>query len=623
MKTTPYLATWITPEDLHWFNEGTHFRLHEKLGAHLSTQPGTTGAWFVLWRPDADRVSVIGDFNDWSPWTNPLEPLGESGLWAGFVPGVRQGTIYKYQIAYRAPEGIFDETDPGAFLQEPLERGVSVVWNLDYNWRDREWMDTRKPRFALDHPVSIYELDPASWRRAPKQGHRPLTALELAPELAEYVQALGFTHVQLLGATGTSPVDPFGYGSFGHSAPASYLGRPQDVMWLIDTLHQHGIGVILDWTPWRPPGRERESGGASPARRRTGAEIGRPEVRSLLFSNSFFWLDKYHLDGLHLGDLDALLRVEASAGSPTGEPHRENQRPNVEGVHFLQRLNEAVYRSFPDVQTIGQDASDWPMASRPTYAGGLGFGYKWDQNATAATLSYFDQDPIHRKHHHGKLRLPGSISYSENWALPLAHEEVMPGHRSLLARMPGDDWQKFANLRLLLAYLYCQPGKKLVFMGSEFGQWDAWNPWGSLDWSLIPLDPRRRQLQRWLTDLNHFYCREPALHRTDNRPEGFQCIDGSASELSVLVCSRQNPPTNECILAVFNFTPATHHNHRVGAPGGGYWREALNSDGVEFGGSGQGNLGGVAPAPFGWQGQSHSLFITLPPLGAVFFKREP
>ncbi len=629
--------TMLTDDDLHWFNEGTHCRVYEKLGAHLVEHGGRPGAAFAVWAPNAARVSVMGDFNGWSKTRHMLEPLNRSGIWSGFIPGLARGTTYKYHVVSRYNGYAVDKADPYGFCHEIAPKTASLVWDLSYNWGDFGWMKSRGRRQRLDAPISIYEVHLGSWMRVPEDNNRWLTYRELGQRLADYVGRHGFTHVELM------PVmeHPF-YGSWGYQttcyfAPTCRYGSPQDFMYLIDTLHQNGIGVILDWVPSHFPADEHGLAyfdgthlyehadmrkGFHPDWNSYIFNYGRHEVRSFLLSNAVFWLDKYHADGLRVDAVASMLYLDYSRRPGEWIPNQHGGRENLEAISFLRQFNETVYREFPDAQTYAEESTAWPQVSRPAYVGGLGFGYKWDMGWMHDTLKYLARDSIHRKYHHNQLTFRSLYVFAENFVLPLSHDEVVHGKGSLLTRMPGDEWQKFANARLLLAYQWAQPGKKLLFMGGEFGQWNEWYHEVSLDWHLVRDGNFHNGLQKLVGHLNWLYRREPALHEGDATPAGFEWVDADDADQSALSFLRKSERTDDLILAVFNFTPVPRHNARIGVPRAGFWREILNTDAQEYGGSGQGNQGGVEASAMGWHFKSHSLHITLPPLAAVFFRHE-
>jgi 1,4-alpha-glucan branching enzyme len=626
----------LTEQDLYLFNEGTHFRLYEKLGAHLGTNAaGEKGVWFAVWAPDAERVSVIGGFNGWDKRDHPMTIRQGSGIWELFVPGIGKGERYKYHVQSRFRGYRMDKADPFAFHTETPPRQASVVWDLDYEWGDGEWMAGRGERQSMAAPMSIYEVHLGSWRRVPEEGNRSLTYREIAPLLAGHVKKLGFTHVELLPIMEHPFFGSWGYQTTGYFAPTSRHGTPQDLMYLIDHLHQNGIGVILDWVPSHFPGDEFSLGffdgthlyehadprqGFHPDWQSYIFNYGRNEVRAFLTSSAIFWLEQYHADGLRVDAVASMLYLDYSRKAGEWIPNRYGGRENLEAIHFLRTMNEEIYKTFPDTQTIAEESTSWPLVSRPLYVGGLGFGFKWDMGWMHDTLEYMAQDPIHRKYHHNKMTFRGMYAFTENFVLPISHDEVVHGKGSLINKMAGDEWQKRANLRLLLGYMWAQPGKKLLFMGCELAQYREWNHDGSLDWHLLE-DEGHAGIGRWLEDLNRLYREDPAMHELDVSPEGFQWIDANDAENSVFSFLRRGK-TGEPVVAVFNFTPLPRENYRIGVPGGGYWKEILNSDGARYGGTNRGNMGGVDAVPIPLHGRSHSLTLVLPPLGAVFLKRE-
>jgi len=624
----------ITERDLYLFNEGTHFRLYHHLGAHPLRLDGKEGTRFAVWAPNAAQVSVIGDWNDWSKGASPLAVRGTSGVWEGFVPGVGPGALYKYHVESRFNGYRVDKADPFAFYAETPPRKASIVWDLDYAWGDAEWIASRGGRQSPTAPMSIYEVHLGSWRRVPEDGFRSLTYREAAPLLAEHVKTMGFTHVELMPVMEHPFYGSWGYQSTGYFAPTSRHGTPQDFMALVDTLHQHGIGVILDWVPSHFPVDEHSLAffdgthlyehadprqGFHPDWGSYIFNYGRSEVRSFLSSSAIFWLDRYHADGLRVDAVASMLYLDYSRKTGEWIPNRYGGRENLEAIHFLRTLNEEVFAEYPDAQTIAEESTAWPMVSRPTYVGGLGFGFKWDMGWMHDTLQYLEQDPIHRKYHHNKMTFRMIYAFSENFMLPLSHDEVVHGKGSLVNKMPGDVWQKLANLRLLYGYQYTQPGKKLLFMGAEIAQWKEWNHDASLDWHLLE-DPGHAGVARWLEDLNRLYRDEPALHALDCSPDGFEWIDANDADHSVFSYLRKGKASGETVLAVFNFTPVVREGYRVGVPAGGFWAEILNSDSARYGGSNCGNLGGVEAAPVALHGRPCSLSLTLPPLGMLLLK---
>ena len=633
-RAVRYNISMLSNDDLFLFNEGSHYRLYEKLGAHSATVDGVEGTYFAVWAPNAKQVSVMGDFNGWDKSSHPLRPKGQSGIWEGFIPGLAKGTIYKYYVVSHHCGYSVEKADPFAFYTETPPRTASIVWNLDYSWGDQAWMEKRRTHNALDAPISIYEVHLGSWRRVPEEGNRHLSYRELAPILTDYIKQMGFTHVEFLPVMEHPFYGSWGYQSTGYFAPTSRYGTPDDFMYLVDYLHRHDIGVILDWVPSHFPNDEHGLGyfdgthlyehddprqGIHPDWNSFVFNYGRHEVRSFLFSSALFWLDKYHVDGLRIDAVASLLYLDYGRKEGDWIPNQYGGRENLEAIAFLRRLNEAIYQEKPDVQTIAEESTAWPMVSRPTYVGGLGFGLKWDMGWMHDTLEYMTKDPIYRKHHHNNLTFRLLYAFFENFVLPLSHDEVTHGKGSLLGKMPGDDWQKFANLRLLLGYMYAQPGKKLLFMGGEFGQWREWIHDESLEWHLLQYSPHSG-LQQWVSDLNRVYRSQPALYQVDFDSAGFEWIDCNDVEHSVVSLIRKGRTRDDIVAVVCNFTPVTHFNYRIGVPQPGFWRELLNSDAKEYGGSGQGNLGRVEAAPIPFHGRSYSLTITLPPLAAVFFK---
>ena len=625
----------LTDHDVYLFRQGRHFRLYQKLGAHLMSVKNVSGAHFSVWAPNARAVSVIGDFNGWRPGTHSLQARSDGcGIWEGFVPGVVAGAHYKYHLTSQNGKYSVEKADPFAVRSEEPPRTASIVWSLDYTWGDDDWMQTRGEANALHAPMSIYEVHLGSWRRVPDQGNRSLSYRELAVHLTDYVRDMDFTHVEMMPVTEHPFYGSWGYQTTGYFAPTSRYGTPQDFMHLVDRLHQNKVGVILDWVPSHFPTDEHglvyfdgtylfehadPKLGYHPEWNSSIFNYGRHEVRSILISSALFWLDKYHADGLRVDAVASMLYLDYARKHGEWIPNEYGGRENIQAVQFLRDLNEAVYRDFPGAQVIAEESTAWPMVSRPTYLGGLGFGLKWNMGWMHDTLNYFALDPIYRKYHHDQLTFSIWYAFNENFVLPFSHDEVVHGKGSLLSRMPGDDWQKFANLRLLFGYQYAHPGKKLLFMGGEFGQWSEWNHDQSLDWHLLDHAPHRGA-HRWLQDLNRFYRAEPALFQRDFDVGGFEWVDLHDWEQSVVSFLRKGDTPDETILVVCNFTPVPHANYRVGVPRGGFWREALNSDAVTYGGSGQGNLGGLEAAPVPSHGRYYSLSLNVPPLGVVFLK---
>jgi len=620
----------MSADDLHLFNEGTHAGLYRLLGAHLLDRDGTPGVAFATWAPNARAVSVVGDFNSWDAAANPLASLGSSGIWEGFVPGAVEGQRYKFHIASNLGGSLL-KADPFAFRSEDAPSTASIIHSLGYEWSDRDWMANRAAHNRHDAPISIYELHIGSWMR---DDGRPLSYRELAPRLAAYIAAHGFTHVEFLPVMEHPFYGSWGYQTTGYFAVTGRYGSPQDFMYLVDTLHQHGIGVILDWVPSHFPADDfalaRFDGShlfehADPRRGYHpdwGSLIfnyGRHEVRSFLLSSALFWLDLFHADGIRVDAVASMLYLDYSRKAGEWLPNEFGGREDLQAISFLRKLNEIAYASHPDIQMFAEESTAWPMVSRPTSMGGLGFGFKWDMGWMHDTLKYLAEDPVHRRYHHHQLTFRALYGFTESFVLALSHDEVVHGKGSLLAKMPGDDWQKFANLRTLLAYMWCLPGKKLLFMGGEFGQWAEWNHEASLDWSLTALE-RHSGLQRLTGDLNALYRGTPALHTTDSDPAGFEWIDCNDGDQSTLSFLRRTVDGSQQLAIICNFTPVPRAHFRVGVPTSGAWREVLNTDAPIYGGSGLGNLGGVDALASPAHGEPFSLEITLPPLAVVIFQ---
>ncbi len=627
--------SWFSPEDIYLFREGRHTRLYDKLGAHPVRLPHGAGVHFAVWAPNARSVSVIGDFNGWRKDAHPLKIREDgSGLWAGVIAGIGPGALYKYHIVSREAGYEVEKADPFAFRAEEPPRTASVVCESPYSWGDSAWMRSRGGKIGLAAPVSIYEVHAGSWRRVPEQGGRWLTYRELAAVLPAYVADLGFTHVEFMPLTEHPFYGSWGYQTTGYFAPTARFGTPEDLMYLIDALHREGVGVILDWVPSHFPTDLHGLGffdgthlfehadprrGYHPEWHSSIFNYGRHEVRSVLISSALFWLDRFHIDGLRVDGVASMLYRDYAR--PAGEwiPNSHGGRENEEATQFLQELNEAVYRHHPDVQTIAEESTAWPQVSRPVYMGGLGFGYKWNMGWMHDTLDYMEREPIYRKYHQGQLTFSLWYAFQENFVLPLSHDEVVYGKGSLIGKMPGDGWQKFANLRLLLGYMFCHPGKKLLFMGAEIAQWREWSHEGSLDWHLLDY-PSHQGIQTLVRDLNRLYREESALHAADVGPEGFRWADNGDWEQSVISFYRFPRSGGDPVLVICNFTPMPRHNYRLGVMREGLWKEIMNTDATIYGGSGQGNLGGLETAPVGAHGQLQSLNLVLPPLSVVVFQ---
>ncbi|MDW8359900.1 MAG: 1,4-alpha-glucan branching protein GlgB [Candidatus Caldarchaeum sp.] len=613
----------LTDFDVGLFKYGKHFRLYEKLGAHVVRGKGV---YFAVWAPNAERVSVIGDFNGWNPESHVLFRREDgSGVWEGLVEEASAGSLYKYHVVSHGGAYRMDKGDPFAFKWEGPPGNASIVWDLSYRWRDEEWMTERYVRNSLKAPISVYEVHLGSWRRA-------TSYVDFGEQLAEYAGEMGFTHVEFLPLMEHVFYGSWGYLTTGYFAPTSRYGSPQDFMKLIDTLHRSGVGVFLDWVPSHFPtdvfGLAYFDGShlyeyddprirVQPDWSSYMFDYRKGEVVSFLISSALFWLDKYHVDGLRVDAVSSMLYLDYSRREWV--QNRYGGKENLEAIDFLRELNKAVYQHYPDVQMVAEESTAWPLVSRPTYVGGLGFGMKWNMGWMHDTLEYFSKDPVYRKYHHNLITFSFWYAFSENYVLPLSHDEVVYGKRSLLSKMPGDWWQKFANLRLLYGYMYSFPGKKLLFMGGEFGMWNEWNHDRALDWELLGYETHRG-VQRLVKDLNMVYRNEPALHQLDFDRSGLEVVDFNDIEQSVISYLRRADSSDDVILVVCNFTPVPRHNYRVGVPKPGFWREIINTDATEYGGSGMGNLGGKEAEEEPMHGRNHSLSLTLPPLAAIYLK---
>ncbi len=628
----------LTDFDLHLLGEGTHAHAYEKLGAHVVVRDGRAGTAFAVWAPHALSVAVVGGFNGWSPFADPMQlRTAASGVWERFVPGVKPGELYKYAIISQLDNARLDKADPYGFGAELRPQTASKVVDLTaYSWGDAAWMADRRGPQSVHAPISIYEVHLGSWMRVPEEADRWLTYRELAPRLADYASDMGFTHIELL-PVAEHPFDgSWGYQPVGYFAPTSRFGSPHDFMFLVDTLHQRGLGVILDWVPAHfpddPHGLALFDGShvfEHPDPRRGRHQdwdtyifhYGKPGVANFLTSNALFWLDKYHIDGLRVDAVASMLYLDYSRKAGEWLPNEYGGRENLEAIALLRHINERIHAEYPDTLTFAEDSTAWPMVSRPTNVGGLGFDYKWDLGWMHDTLDYLRYDPIERKNHHDRLTFRTLYAFAENFVLPLSHDEVVHEKGSLLQKMPGDDWQKRANLRLLFGYMFAQPGKKLMFMGDEFGQWSEWNHDSSLDWHLLQ-EPSHQGLKRWVRDLNTTYRGEKALHELDCHPDGFSWIDCNDVGQSVLLMLRKGFSSDQAVVIACNFTPIPRHNYRVGVPRSGVWEEILNSDATIYGGSGKGNIGALKTSPVSWHGYPQSLNLILPPLAMVAFRRQ-
>jgi len=624
----------LSEDDIYLFNEGSHFRLYEKLGAHIITVDGREGTVFGVWAPNAEKVSVIGDFNGWDDHRHELTPRGDSGIWEGFIAGVGRSMPYKYFIQSAYDNLRLKKADPFAVHGEVPPKTASVIWDLSYDWGDEKWMTSRAQNQKPEAPMSIYEVHLGSWMRVLEENNRSFSYRELARKLTDYLLEMGYTHVEFMPVMEHPFFGSWGYQSLGYFSPTSRYGTPQDFMHLIDSLHQNGIGVILDWVPSHFPvdghgigdfdgthlyEHADERKGFHPDWKSYIFNYGRNEIRNFLISSSLFWLDKYHIDGFRVDAVASMLYLDYSRSPGEWIPNEFGGNENLEAISFLRRFNEETHKNYPGTITVAEESTAWPMVSRPVFLGGLGFDMKWDMGWMHDTLAYFSKDPVHRSYNHNKLTFRMIYAFHENYVLPLSHDEVVHGKGSLLGKMPGDDWQKFANLRLLFGYMYAQPGKKLVFMGGEYGQWAEWAHDRSLDWHLLEFS-LHNGLQLWMKDLNRLYRTEPAMHESDFSSDGFQWIDcNDAVHSTISLIRRDRQDANE-LIAVFNFTPVPRYNYRVGASRSSFWQELLNSDASDYGGSGQGNLGSLEAAPVPFHGMSHSLNLTLPPLSAVFLR---
>jgi 1,4-alpha-glucan branching enzyme len=619
--------------DLHLFGEGTHARVYEGLGAHLARRNGQDGVDFAVWAPNAAHVYVIGDFEGWGGAPTALAPRASSGIWEGFVPGLEAGARYKYRIVSRHNGYQVDKADPYGFRCELPPATASIVCDLAYAWGDGNWMHERRTKNGLQAPQAIYEVHLGSWMRVPEERDRWLTYRELAPKLAAHARRCGFTHVELMPVAEHPFYPSWGYQVTGFFAPTARYGTPQDFMWFVDHLHQQGIGVILDWTPAHFPtdehgliyfdgthlyehadprlGRHAEWGSAI-------FNYGRNEVRSFLVSNATFWLDRYHIDGLRVDAVASMLYLDYGRRDGEWVANQYGGNENLDAISFMRTFNEASYREHPDIQTIAEESTAWAGVSRPTYTGGLGFGMKWDMGWMHDTLAYFHEDPISRRYHHHKLTFRSMYFWSENYVLPLSHDEVVHGKGSLIEKMHGDLWQRFASLRLMYAYMWAQPGKKLLFQGGEIGQYSEWAHDRSVDWHLLGETPFHVQLMTFVSELNRLYAARSALHVHDVGLAGFEWVDANDDDNSVYTFLRKGNDPRDVVLAVLNCTPVPRADYRVGVPVGGVWREILNSDAASFGGSGMGNLGTVTAEDVACHARPASLRITLPPLAALY-----
>ncbi|MCX5895249.1 MAG: 1,4-alpha-glucan branching protein GlgB [Proteobacteria bacterium] len=624
----------LSDYDIHLFSEGNNHKIYDKLGAHKMTVSGVAGVLFAVWAPNALRVSVIGDFNGWDGRRHPMRMRGSSGVWELFIPGLSDGELYKYEI--KTQEGsLLIKADPYAFYAETRPKTASIVYTIEsYAWQDSAWLQQRDSTDHLRKPMSVYEVHLGSWMRVAEEGNRFLTYRELAPKLIAYVEEMGYTHIQLLPIL-SHPYDAsWGYQVTGYYSPTPRFGTPEDLMYFIDRCHQHHIGVILDWVPahfpkdayalaWFDGTCLYEHADTRKGEHRDWGTLvfnyGRNEVSNFLISSALFWLEKYHFDGLRVDAVASMLYLDYSRADGQWIANQYGGRENLEAIAFLKKLNEVIYGYCPGVLMIAEESTAWPGVSRPTHLGGLGFGFKWNMGWMHDTLEYMKKEPVHRKYHHNALTFSLLYAFYENFILPFSHDEVVHGKGSLLGKMPGDLWQKFANLRLLYGYMFSHPGKKHLFMGSDFGQWAEWDDNASLDWHLLSYSPHRK-LQQFVRNLNHLYRSEPALHELDLHHEGFEWIDFSDSDCSVISFLRKAKDPDDFLVIVCNFTSVPRHNYRIGVPVPAFYRERLNSDSADYWGSNMGNCGGVHAEQIPWHGRPHSINVTLPPLSTVMFK---
>jgi 1,4-alpha-glucan branching enzyme len=660
VETQPviYDVSSLTEYDIYLFKEGSNFRLYEKFGAHIRTVQGISGTHFAVWAPNARSVAVVGDFNNWDWGSHYLKSRpDDSGIWEGFIPGIAAGTLYKYAITSNYNNYKVLKGDPFAFAWEQPPRTASVVADLTYTWRDHKWLKRRFENNKLSGPISIYEVHLGSWRRPLPDYTRFLTYEEMGPMLADYAGDMGFSHVEFMPVMEHPFYGSWGYQTLGYFAPTSRFGPPTDFMAMVDHLHEKGIGVILDWVPSHFPSdeyglayfdgthlfeHEDPRQGYHPDWNSYIFNYGRNEIRSFLISSAIFWLEKYHADGLRVDAVASMLYRDYSRKEGEWIPNKYGGRENLEAIDFLRVFNKEVYKVHPDVQTFAEESTAWPLVSKPTYLGGLGFGMKWNMGWMHDTLKYFQHDPVYRKYLHNELTFSIWYAFYENFVLALSHDEVVHGKGSLIGKMAGDDWQKFANLRLMLGYMFTHPGKKLLFMGAEFAQRSEWNHESSLEWHLLQYAPHQG-IQNWVRQLNRIYTEEPALHELDFEQAGFEWLDFHDVQQSVVSFLRRPAPIlpkaaaeqktvnsgtqqdssaarPRMIVVACNFTPVPRHNYRLGVPVAGVWTELLNSDAKDYGGSGQGNLGSVETRPVPFHGREHSISLTLPPLGIVVLK---
>jgi 1,4-alpha-glucan branching enzyme len=624
----------LTDFDIHLFRSGKHFKLYEKLGSHQANFKNKSGTYFAVWAPNATAISVIGNFNHWQNGQHNLNPRwDESGIWEGFFPEVKKGEAYKYAIQSNTGEYL-EKADPFALYTEIPPRTASIIWEHEYLWRDQSWLERRKNLEGKSQPYSVYEVHLGSWKRKPEDGNRSLSYKELIDELVPYVKNAGFTHVEFLPVMEHPFFGSWGYQLTGYFAPTSRFGSPEEFMALVDAFHHADVGVILDWVPSHFPGDAHglfkfdgthlyehadPRKGFHPDWSSYIYNYGRNEIRSFLISNALFWLDRFHIDGLRVDAVASMLYLDYSRKAGEWEPNQYGGNENLDAILFLKEFNETVYGAHPDVLTIAEESTAWPGVSKPTYLGGLGFGQKWMMGWMHDTLKYFKDDPIYRKYHQNEITFSIMYAFTENFMLPLSHDEVVHGKGSLIGRMPGDEWRRFANLRLMYGYMFAHPGTKLLFMGGEFGQTNEWNHDQSISWHLLEYELHKGVLQL-ITDLNAFYKSEPALYQYQFSDRGFEWVDYSDRENSVIVFLRKDEDSKDTLVVVCNFTPEVRTQYRIGVPVRGTWKEVFNSDNLKYGGSGQLNVSLLHTPPVKYHGKDYSLAVTLPPLGIAIFK---
>jgi 1,4-alpha-glucan branching enzyme len=633
MKNKVQTYSLFTDFDISLFKSGKHYNLYKKFGAHILTLDGVEGTYFSVWAPSAKSVSVIGDFNYWNENEHQLNVRWDkSGIWEGFIPKVKKGTIYKYKIYSSYNNIVTEKADPYARRCEHPPKTASIVWDDEYKWKDKKWLNVRKNKNSLNKPFSVYEVHLGSWKKNIEE-NRFLSYTEMADELVNYVKEMNFTHVEFMPIM-EFPYDPsWGYQITGYYAPTSRFGYPEEFKYLVDKFHQKNIGVILDWVPSHFPDDAHGLGlfdgsnlyehpdkkkGYHPDWKSLIFNYGRNEVRSFLISNALFWLEQFHIDGLRVDAVASMLYLDYSRNDGEWDPNEFGGRENLDAITFIKEFNEAVYKNFPDVQTIAEESTSFPMVSKPTFLGGLGFGMKWMMGWMHDTLEYFKKDPIYRKHHHGDITFSLTYAFTENFMLPLSHDEVVYGKNSILGRMPGDEWQRFANLRLLYGYMFTHPGTKLVFMGSEFGQYNEWNFQKSLDWNLLEYEPHQKA-KKYFKALNTFYRKTPELFEKSFESGGFEWINYDDAENSVISYIRKDAKNNE-VIVVCNLIPKVHINYRIGVPNKGFLKEVFNSDAKLFGGSNVKNTKPIVIENTSWNFKKHSAEITIPPLSIIIFK---